>query len=227
VLIAVLYPFVKALHELGHGYAVKKWGGEVREMGIMLLVLMPMPYVDASSSLAFRSKWQRAFVSGAGIMVELGLAALALIVWVNVEDGITRAIMFNVMLIGGISTLIFNGNPLLRFDGYYVLCDIIEIPNLATRANRYFISLIQRWLLDIEVREREAVSVAERAWFIAYAMAAFVYRLFIMVTIALFVATKFFSRRQNDRGCGRRPDRRDLPGAAAARDSRRRRRLVT
>lgn len=192
LLIALTFPFVKALHELGHGYAVKRWGGEVHEMGIMMLVLMPVPYVDASSSLSFESKWQRACVGAAGIMVEVALAALAMIVWTNVEGGWISAIMFNVMLIGGVSTLLFNGNPLLRFDGYYVLCDLIEIPNLATRANKYLQYLARRHLLGIEGVGRPADAAGERIWFVGYAVAAFIYRLFIMVTIALFVATKFF-----------------------------------
>jgi putative peptide zinc metalloprotease protein len=121
LLLLLAYPLVKALHELGHAYAVKRWGGEVHELGLMFLVLMPVPYVDASSSAAFSSKWQRALVAGAGILVELMLAALALFLWLEAGNGTLRAFAFNVMLIGGVSTIVFNGNPLLRFDGYYVL----------------------------------------------------------------------------------------------------------
>ena len=106
---------MKALHELGHSYAVKRWGGEVHEIGIMFLVFMPVPYVDASESAGFQSKWQRAFVGAAGILVEIFLASLALFIWLNAEEGLVRAFAFNVMLIGGVSTLFFNGNPLLRF----------------------------------------------------------------------------------------------------------------
>ena len=81
VLIALAYPLVKAIHELGHAYAAKVWGGEVHEIGIMFLVLIPVPYVDASTSSAFPEKWRRAVVGAAGIMVELALAALALLFW--------------------------------------------------------------------------------------------------------------------------------------------------
>jgi putative peptide zinc metalloprotease protein len=193
ILLAVLvFPFVKALHELGHGYAVKKWGGDVHEMGIMLLVLMPVPYVDASASLTFQSKWQRALVGAAGIMVELLLAALAMIVWVNVQQGWVSAIMFNVMLIGGLSTLFFNGNPLLRFDGYYVLSDLIEIPNLATRANKYVLRLVQRYLLGLPDDGSIAASTGEKIWLFLYAIASFIYRIFIMLAISLLVASKYF-----------------------------------
>ena len=190
--LALVYPVVKALHELGHGYAVKRWGGEVHEMGFMFLVLIPVPYVDATAASAFREKWRRAFVGAAGIMVEMFLASIALFVWLNVEPGMVRALAFNVMLIGGVSTLLFNGNPLLRFDGYYVLADLIEIPNLAARSNRYLAYLAQRHLFGMEDVTSPATARGERAWFVFYGIAAFVYRLFIMLVIVLFVATKFF-----------------------------------
>lgn len=192
LLIVLIYPVIKAFHELGHGYAAKKWGGEVHEIGVMFLVLMPVPYVDASSSLAFRQKWRRALVGGAGILVELALAGLAMILWVNVEDGWIRAIAFNVMLIGGVSTLLFNGNPLLRFDGYYVLCDVVEIPNLGTRSNKYLLYLVQRYLFGVEDVESPVTASGERLWFPVYSIAAFVYRLFVMFGIAIFIASKLF-----------------------------------
>src|SRR6202034_2644852 len=100
----------------------------------ILLVFVPVPYVDASSSAAFRNKWRRGTVSAAGNMVEADLASIALYIWLSVEPDFVRAFAYNVMLIGGVSTLLFNGNPLLKFDGYYVLSDLLEIPNLGTRA---------------------------------------------------------------------------------------------
>ena len=192
IIIVLAYPLVKALHELGHGYAAKAWGGEVHEIGVMFLVFIPVPYVDASDSAAFASKWRRAVVGGAGIMVELALAALALIFWVNAEPGLLRAFAFNVMLIGGISTLLFNGNPLLRFDGYFVMSDLLEIPNMGQRANKYFFYLIRRYLFRIKDATSPVTARGERGWFFFYAIAAFIYRLFISFAIALFVASKFF-----------------------------------
>lgn len=191
-ILVITYPFIKALHELGHGYAVKRWGGEVHEMGIMLLVFFPVPYVEASASSAFASKWQRAAVGAAGIIVEMYLAAIALFVWLNVEPGLVRAAAFNVMLIAGVSTVLFNGNPLLRFDGYYVLTDLVEVQNLGTRANRYYMYLVQRYLLGVKTLPSPADTPAERNWFVVYGMASFTYRIFIMVAIILFVATRFF-----------------------------------
>lgn len=128
-LLAFAYPVVKALHELGHGYMVEAFGGEVHQMGIMLPVFMPIPYVDASASIAYPEKWRRALVGAAGMLTEVFLAALAIMVWVAAEPGVVRTLAYNVALIGSVSTLLFNGNPLLRFDGYYILSDLIEIPN--------------------------------------------------------------------------------------------------
>jgi len=188
----LVYPVVKALHELGHGFATKVWGGEVHEMGIMFLVFMPVPYVDASAASAFREHQKRMLVGAAGIIVEVFLASVALFVWLIVEPGIVRAIAYNIMLIGGVSTLLFNGNPLLRFDGYYVMTDAIEIPNLGVRANRYFAYLFQRYLLGVKQAESPVSARGERFWFVTYGSAAFVYRILIMTAIIVFVAGKFF-----------------------------------
>jgi putative peptide zinc metalloprotease protein len=192
LIIWLVYPVIKGLHELGHGFAVKKWGGEVHEMGIMLLVLMPVPYVDASSASAFRSKQQRMLVGAAGIIVELLLASVALLLWLNVQAGIVSDVLFNIMLIGGISTLLFNGNPLLRFDGYYILSDAIEIPALGNRANRYYIYLLQRYVYGVKQAWSPVTAHGESAWFAVYAPAAFCYRIMILIMIALFIAGKYF-----------------------------------
>ena len=146
----------------GTPFAVKARGGEVHEMGVMILVLTPVPYVDASAAWAFRSKWQRFAVGGAGMMVELFIASIALFLWLAVEPGMFRALLYNIMLIAGISTVIFNANPLLRFDGYYMLMDWLEIPNLRTRGTQYVVYLCEKYLF----KRREAeppISSAGRA----------------------------------------------------------------
>ena len=133
VIMWLTFPVLKLLHEFGHACATKAWGGEVHEMGVMLLVLMPIPYVDASAASAFRQTSHRATVGAAGMIVELFVAAIALLLWLEIEPGIVRAVLYNVMLIAGISTVVFNANPLLRYDGYYILADLIQIPNLRAR----------------------------------------------------------------------------------------------
>jgi putative peptide zinc metalloprotease protein len=192
LLFGILFPMVKVVHELGHGYATKMWGGEVHETGIMFLVFMPLPYVDASASSVFPSKWRRAAVGAAGILVELFLASLALLVWANVEPGLVRSIAWHVVWIGGASTLLFNGNPLLRFDGYYVLSDLIEIPNLAARSRQHLASLAQRHVCRLDHVRSSVTARGEAAWFLGYGVASFVYRLVILVGIAVFVANQFF-----------------------------------
>jgi putative peptide zinc metalloprotease protein len=188
----LVYPLIKVVHELGHGWAVKHWGGEVHEIGVMFLVFIPVPYVDASAATAYPSKWQRALVAGSGILVEVLVASLALFVWLAAEDGLLRACAYNAMLIGGVSTLLFNGNPLLRFDGYYVLQDLLEIPNLGTRATRYLAYLAKRHLLGLDDAVSPANSRWESRWMLFYGIASFTYRIFIMATIVLFVASQYF-----------------------------------
>lgn len=191
-LMGLIYPLVKVVHEFGHAYMVKRWGGEVHEMGVMLLVLIPIPYVEASASLSLRDKRQRMLVGAAGILVELFLAGLAMLVWVQVEPGPVRAIAFNLMLIAGVSTLLFNGNPLIRFDAYYILADYLEIPNLGTRGVQFISSLAKRYLLGLDHIPSPAASTSEAWWLGSYAIVSLVYRILLSVQIILFVAGKFF-----------------------------------
>jgi putative peptide zinc metalloprotease protein len=192
VLLWLLFPVIKALHEFGHAFAVKVFGGEVHEMGLMLLVLSPVPYVDASASAAFPNKWQRAIVGGAGMVVELLMAAVALYVWVSVEPGTVRTLAYNTILIAGISTVVFNANPLLRFDGYYILADILEIPNLRQRANTYLGYLCERYLFGSAEAQAPHASAGERMWFVSYAVSSFVYRVLVVVAILLYLTDQLF-----------------------------------
>lgn len=186
------FPVIKLFHEFGHACAVKRWGGEVHEMGIMLLVMMPVPYCDASASTAFRGKYQRTVVGAAGMLVEVFIAALTVMLWVNMEPGFARAVAYNVMLIAGVSTLLFNVNPLLRFDGYYIFSDLIEIPNLRTRATRYFTYVTERYMLGVKENQTPEGTPGEKRWFFFFAIASFVYRLFITFAIVMVIAGKYF-----------------------------------
>jgi putative peptide zinc metalloprotease protein len=185
-LLWLCYPVIKALHELGHGLAVKAWGGEVREMGVSLLMLIPVPFVDASAASAFPEKHRRVVVGAAGIMVELFLAALAAFVWLHVQDGTVRDIAFVIMLIGGMSTVLFNGNPLLRFDGYYILSDLLDVPNLGPRANAYVGYLAQRRLLGVQSATSPVSGPGEAPLLFGYAVLSFAYRWFVAGLIVLW-----------------------------------------
>lgn len=187
-----VYPLVKLIHEFGHAYAVKHWGGEVHEMGIMFLIFMPIPYVDASAASSLSDKRPRMLISSMGMITELALGALAMIVWTLVEPGMVRSIAYNVMLIAGVSTLLMNGNPLLRFDGYYIFADWLEIPNLGKRSNQYIAYLAQRYFLHMHDARSPVHAKGEAGWMAFYSIAAYFYRIFLAFTIAFFVATQFF-----------------------------------
>ncbi len=188
VLLPLAYLFMKTLHELAHALAVKRWGGEVHEMGVVFLLLMPVPYVDASAAWAFADKRRRMLVGAAGILVELVLAAVGVLVFAVVESGPVRDFSYTVMLLGGVSTLVFNGNPLLRFDGYYVLADALEIPNLGPRASRYWAYLVQRYAFGADGVTSPVTALGERRWFLCYGAASTCYRIMIVLGIALLIA---------------------------------------
>jgi len=192
VLLAVLFPLVKVVHEFGHAFATKVWGGEVHEMGVMFLALMPVPYVNASSASAFREKHRRMIVGAAGMLAELFLAALAMFLWTRIEPGTVRAGAYNVMLIAGVTTILFNANPLVRFDGYYIVSDLLEIPNLSSRAIRYLGYLIQRYAFGLDEAASPVMARGEAPWLGVYAFASFAYRVVIVSTIVFYVATKYF-----------------------------------
>ncbi len=186
VLLWLCYPAVKAFHELGHALAVKVWGGEVREMGISLLMLVPVPFVDASAAAAFPEKYRRALVGAAGILVEGFIASLAVFLWMRVSDGVVRDVAFVVMLIGGASTVLFNGNPLLRFDGYYIFSDLLDIPNLGPRSNAYVGYIAQRHLLGMTSLPSPITAPGEGPVLFVYAILSFFYRWFVTVLIVMW-----------------------------------------
>lgn len=192
LLLWVVFPLIKLLHELGHAAATKVAGGEVHEMGVMLLVLMPIPYVDATAASAFRDKRSRVLVGAAGMLVELFIAAIAVFAWVHLDPGFERSIAYNVILVAGVSTVLFNCNPLLRYDGYYMLSDALEIPNLGQRSNDYLGYLVNRHLYGVEGATSPVSAPGEARWFLFYAIGSFIYRMFMMVAIVLLIAGKFF-----------------------------------
>ncbi|MBX2852338.1 MAG: hypothetical protein KTR15_11400 [Phycisphaeraceae bacterium] len=191
--------FVKLLHELGHGVACKRLGqrrhsgGEVHTVGVMLIAFIPIPYVDASSSWALRSKWQRAFIAAAGMYVELAVAAVALLVWVQTDTQSTlHQLAYNIIFIASVTTLLFNANPLIRFDGYYILSDLIEMPNLAQRGKDYLYYLVKRFIYKVRRPNNPSHGWAEVPVLIGYGVLSFFYRIFITVTIVWFVMDKLF-----------------------------------
>ncbi len=186
----VITVLLKGWHELGHGIVCRHFGGEVRTFGIMLMMFMPVPYMDATSSWAFRSHWQRALVGAAGMMAELPVAALAALVWAYTGDGAVNALAFNTMIIASISTLIFNGNPLLRYDAYYILSDLVQVPNLYDRANRQWFHWIERHVFGVREGISPADSPGEAVLLGLYGLLSTLYRLVIAVAVVIYAADR-------------------------------------
>ena len=185
----IVYPTMKALHEIGHGLAVRRWGGEVHEMGISVLVLIPAPFVDASAATSFSRRTQRTIVSAIGIMMEMSLAALGLFVWLSVSPGWISDIAFVMLFAGTVSTLVFNGNPLLRFDGYYVFADALDLPNLALRSRQYWWHTLQRYCLRLKSAGLSDIARGERKWLLLYAPLSWAYRLVLSVVIVVWIGS--------------------------------------
>lgn len=191
LLLWLLFPLMKLLHEFAHAIVVKHWDGDVHEMGITLLVLTPIPYVDASAASTFKSKRKRVFVGAAGILIELFLASIALVFWLNASDGLLRDCAFGVFTIGAISTVLFNANPLLKFDGYFVLQDLIEIPNLMSRSLQYYAYLFKRYVVRLEHQLSPVTASGERKWFLLYGFASTCYRVAVLFFIIVFLSGKY------------------------------------
>jgi putative peptide zinc metalloprotease protein len=197
-LLPAAYIITKAIHEFGHGVVCKRFGGQVPEFGFMLLVLFPSPYVDASAAWAFPSKWQRMAVGAAGMMFELTVASLASFAWVHAQTTgqsaeVWAKLAFNVMLSSGFATLLFNANPLMRFDGYYILADLLETPNLAQRSTRQLFYYVQRYVYRLKNAQPATTLPGERAILIVYGLLAGAYRVFLFFSITLFILGKFFA----------------------------------
>ena len=182
---------IKTIHEFGHAFFCKKFGGEVHVMGILLMIFTPIPYVDASSSWGFRRRWQRALVGAGGMIAELFVAALATFVWAYTGGGAVHSLAYNVMFIASVSTLAFNANPLLRFDGYYILSDLLEIPNLSQQASGQLRHLWERYVFGVKNSESPARTRREALWLGSYGVASGIYRVIVFAGVLLVVADRF------------------------------------
>ncbi len=179
---------LKLFHEMGHAMMARKFGGDVHTLGLMFIIFTPLPYMDASSSWLFKNKWHRILVSSAGMIVELFFAAIATMIWANSGDGIIHSLAFNIMIIGSVSSLIFNGNPLLKFDAYYILSDYLEIPNLQQKAGNVWLYWWQKYFFDVASIKKAYENRRESVILASYGVMSYLYRLLVAISIALFVS---------------------------------------
>ncbi len=193
--IAYLYltfVFIKLIHELGHAFACRRFGGECHELGLMLLVFVPTPYVDASTAWAFPNKWHRVFVGAAGMIVELFFASICAFVWAYTSPAtspLINQLAYNAMFIASVSTIIFNANPLLRYDGYYILSDWLEIPNLRQKSTDYTLGLLKRYVFRLKLTQ-PLPPLGQCIWLFVYAVTSTAYRIFVGLMIMLIVTYK-------------------------------------
>lgn len=191
ILLYIGMVLIKALHEFGHAYFCRRFGGEVHVIGVMLMIFTPVPYMDATSSWGFRSRWKRMLVGAAGMIVELFVAAIAALVWANTAPGTIHSLAYNMMFVASVSTVVFNINPLLRFDGYYMLSDLLDIPNLHQRSRQQLVYWCERYLFGVKASRKPSESRREAGWLATFGVASGIYRFFVFAAILLFVADQF------------------------------------
>jgi putative peptide zinc metalloprotease protein len=182
---------LKVIHECAHGMVCKRFMGEVRQCGMVLILMIPLPFVDVTSSWRFSSKWQRIFVAAAGMYVEVFLAAAAAIVWSYSDPGIIRQQALNLMIAGSVTTLFFNANPLMRFDGYYMLSDWLELPNLGTHGQQWIQWVGKKYYLGLDVKRPEWPEGCESI-IGTYSVLALWWKVIICVGLAVLAESLFY-----------------------------------
>ena len=178
---------LKLVHESGHAFAVRHFGGQTHEVGLTLVAGLPLFHVEASDSYMFSKKSSRLVVAAAGILIELLACVFLICLWLILADGFLRQLVASLVVIAGISTILFNANPLMRYDGYYILADALDMPDLRQRAKAYTVNGIAA-LLSGSPRPHSASR--REAWLLgAYGVASPLYLLAVFFGIWKFLST--------------------------------------
>ncbi len=183
---------VKIIHELGHAYTATKYGARVASMGVSFLVMMPVLYTDTSAAWRLRSRQQRLAIDCAGVGAELMVATVATLLWAFLPEGVTRSIFFVLATSSWIMSLTVNLSPFMRYDGYYILADMLAVPNLQQRAFALGKWRMRELLFGLDEPPPEELPVRLRRLLIVYAWATSIYRLMLFIGIALLVYHMFF-----------------------------------
>lgn len=192
VIYAVAISCVKVVHEFSHAYVAKFYGLHVPTMGVAFIVLWPVLYTDVTDGWKLNKRSQRLAISFAGVASEVILAGISTLGWTLTQPGLLHSVFFIIASATWISTLVVNLNPAMRFDGYYLMCDISGIDNLQPRSFAYTRWQLRRWLLGIKIPPpEEGLSVRRRAFMFFYSIYTWIYRLILYTVIAIFVYYKF------------------------------------
>ncbi len=189
---ALALMFAKTLHELGHAYTATRYGVRVAHMGVAFLVMLPMLYTDTGESWKLTDRMQRWRIAAAGMSAEFALAAVATLGWSLTSDGPLRSTMFFLATTSWLVTLAINASPFMRFDGYYLLSDALDFPNLHERAGALARASMRRTLLGWNEPDPEPVSASLRRSLVLFAYVTWVYRLTVFLGIAVAVYVFFF-----------------------------------
>ncbi len=193
--LGLIFIGLRVVHELGHAISCKAFGGRSTEIGvIMIAYILPLPYCEASSAWRFPKIWPRVCVSLAGILAETVIAALSAIYWALGSDPLLTSVAYQVMLVSGVSTLVFNLNPLLRYDGYYILSDLTGTPNLTQRSREMLKHLIQKFAFGVKASRGPTIRSVSEGWFLAvFALLAMPYRILVATAILLLISTQYLT----------------------------------
>ncbi len=191
VWLLIVWAVLKVIHEMAHGLACRRYGGEVNEAGILLLLFTPMAYVNVTTSWRFPNRWHRVVVAAAGMYIELFIAFIALIVWSGSPDGVISDICYNVFFMSSITTILFNANPLMRFDGYYILADSIAITNLYTKGTKLFGDSLKSWFFGVPLTPN-ICSRSEFKWVATYGVLAFFWKITISLGLIIGASVLFY-----------------------------------
>jgi putative peptide zinc metalloprotease protein len=182
---------MKGLHETAHGVTCKRYGGRVPSFGVMLLLLIPLPYVDVTSSWRFTYKWQRMLTAAAGMLAEVFIASCAAIVWCAAKPGPLQYHASNLILAGSINTLFFNLNPLMRLDGYHIVTDLLDMPNLYTHGRQSMKSFFKTIFFGTRFQAPEQTSLTRWGLVICYGLSAFLWQFLVCVGLGITAANLF------------------------------------
>jgi len=189
----LIFIVVKVIHEMGHAFACKHYGGEVHEMGLLFLVFTPCLFTNISDAWTFKQRWAKFVTSFAGIIVELFLAAIATLVWAGTFQypGLIHELSYKVMVLCSITSVIFNGNPLMKFDGYYILSDFLQLPNLRQNSMRFLVAAIRKYFFQMPAEGAELSNRTNRIYLV-YGILATGWLATVMFGICVKMLARFY-----------------------------------